>query len=76
MVGLAGSTCASGEPCGYSDIETRQKTSGEVVIPPTHSHVLQNAAGEYSLKRKLLACIPMKMSPRFLFGPCALIIDH
>lgn len=26
---------------GYSDSETRQKISGEVVIPPTHSHMLQ-----------------------------------
>lgn len=54
---------------GYSDIETRQKASGEVVIPPTHSHVLQDAAGKYSLKRRLLACIPVKISPRVLFGP-------
>lgn len=60
---------------GYSDIETGQETSGEVVIPPTHFHVSQHAAGECSLKRRLLACISMKTSPWVLFSTCALIID-
>lgn len=60
---------------GYSDIETGQKMSGEVVTPPTHSHMLQIAAGDYSLKRRLLACIPTKISPQRLFGTCALITD-
>lgn len=60
---------------GYSDIETRQEIRGEVVSPPTHSHMLQNAAGDYSLKRRLLACIPMKKSPQVLFGTCALITN-
>ena len=61
---------------GYSDTKTRQKISGEVVIPPTHSHMLQNAAGDYSLKRRLPPCIQMKVSSRGLFGTCALLSDH
>lgn len=60
---------------GYSDTETKQEISGEVVSPPTHSHMLQNAAGDYCLKRRLLACIPMKISPQVLFGMCALITN-
>lgn len=64
-----------GSQVGQSDTETRQKISGEVVIPPTHSHMLQNAAGDYSLRRRLLACLPMKTSSRVLFGTCVLITD-
>lgn len=51
-----------------SDIETRQKTSGEVVVPPTHSHVLQNAAGVFSQEKA--TCIPMKITPRLVWPLC------
>lgn len=46
-----------------------------MVIPPTHSHMSQNAAGDYSLKRTLQACMPMKISPQAVWHMRALITD-
>lgn len=43
---------------------------------PTHTcHMSPNAAGDYSLKRTLQACMPMKISPRAVWHVRALITD-